>query len=295
MYFIGASCRSHGQGLRRLEHRSRGIRSRRPTWGPRLRGKADERSPQPSLQGAALRPAWRDPVAERAKCKGLTGSARRLALRLRASNQPSGQRTGGRAVSMDHRATDDGRGISVCALHQTTPAAWQIVYDLGRVKPQPVEIDDVQVGLVARSDQAAIQQADRFRRAPAQRVNDPRQRQTCTACAVSRPMREHEGRRAAVADRPAVRATIAEPEHGAGVLHHRQARIERAVNVVGDRVVQGVAAVAFEHQVIGQRLGARAEAARPGCDARLRRGLVVRRIAEQEHAVEVAHHRAEHG
>ena len=64
--------------------------------------------------------------------------------------------------------------------------------------------------------------------------------------------------------------------------------------VIAQRHVKMVAALALQHEVVGERFRCHAEPARTGGDALLERLLVIRRIAEQKHVIEFAREPAQH-
>ena len=67
-------------------------------------------------------------------------------------------------MALRHHAGDDGGVIAVDLLQQAPAADRKVVMNLRRVQMKPVIVDDVEVGLVARRDDAAIVQTDRQRR-----------------------------------------------------------------------------------------------------------------------------------
>ena len=67
------------------------------------------------------------------------------------------------AMALRHRAGDDGGVVAVDLLQQAPAADRKVVMHLRRMQMQPVIVDDIEVGLVARRDDAAIVQADRQR------------------------------------------------------------------------------------------------------------------------------------
>ncbi|MBP9034319.1 MAG: hypothetical protein KBG29_10535, partial [Pseudomonadales bacterium] len=143
--------------------------------------------------------------------------------------------------------------------HQAAPAAGQVVRQLRRVQREPLEVDHVDVRLVARRQQTAIAQSHRERRGAAEPVHQPRQRQAPLG-AVAPPVHQRERRVAAVADRGAVRAAVAQPRQHVGMAQHGAQRIELALGVVGHREIERGAALAFQHQVVGELPGAAARA-----------------------------------
>ena len=104
--------------------------------------------------------------------------------------------------------------VARCPLHEPPPPGGKVVRHARRSERERVEVDQVQVGAHARGDDAAVGEtveAGRLRRLA---VDDVLQRQPRTAGAVACPVREHERRHAAVADRPAVRSGIAQTRCG---------------------------------------------------------------------------------
>ena len=79
---------------------------------------------------------------------------------LRAAHQPARTRAGGGAATLRHNARDDGCVIAIDLLQQAAAADRKIVMHFGRMQMKPAVVDDVEVGLVARRDDATIVQTD---------------------------------------------------------------------------------------------------------------------------------------
>ena len=108
--------------------------------------------------------------------------------------------------------------------------------------------------------------------------------------AVASPVGKERGRRAGVADHGHVRSRIAQPQHGVGVEQHLAHLVEAAAVVVLERVVQKGPAAIGDQEV--ERKGQGATAFGPGTrgDARGGVGLVIRRRADLEGALEHLEH-----
>src|SRR3954447_12817463 len=90
-------------------------------------------------------------------------TSRHTKLRLsaaRAADQSARPCAGGLAAALRHHARDDGGIVAIDLLQQPAPADWKIVMHLWRMQMQLVIVDDVDVGLEARRDQAAIREAN---------------------------------------------------------------------------------------------------------------------------------------
>ena len=153
----GARRRDHGRGdprvglrdLHRL-HDLHGVDASRGHPARRVRGvQRPLPAPRRSPPGSVLAPP---PAAVQSGVllhrSGL-GAAQNLARK----------RSRGLAVAQHHLASDDGRDVAVGALHETARAAGKIVDDLGLMQPEVLVVDDVDVTLVARRQQAAILEA----------------------------------------------------------------------------------------------------------------------------------------
>ena len=71
------------------------------------------------------------------------------------------------AVGVGLDAGDERVQVAVGALQEALAAGRQVERQLGRVQGQRVEVDDVDVGAQPGSEQPAVEQADRLRRARA--------------------------------------------------------------------------------------------------------------------------------
>jgi hypothetical protein len=99
------------------------------------------------------------------------------------------------------------------ALDQAPPTSRQVVDHLGPLQGKRIEVDDVDVGLVSRRQQAAIIQAIGRRRAARLLGHQELQRQLRPARAVAAPQRQQRGRRGGIADHADMRAAIGDAQH----------------------------------------------------------------------------------
>ena len=143
-------------------------------------------------------------------------------------------------------------------------------------------VEDIDVGLEAQRQQATFVQTYCSRGIVAEPLHGLRQREPLAARSVAHPVHQHEGRLAAIADRSAVRATVAQAESRPRVLHHFTRRLQCAVLAVAQRHVRGLAAVALEHQVVDQGRRRHTQPLRTRRDALLKGLLVVGRVAQQK-------------
>src|SRR5258708_32057803 len=86
-----------------------------------------------------------------------------LQAALGAAPQPARTRAGGGPGTLRHHARDDGSVIAIDLLQQAAAADRKVVMNFRRMQMKPVVIDDVDVGLVAGRDNAAIVQTERKR------------------------------------------------------------------------------------------------------------------------------------
>jgi len=89
---------------------------------------------------------------------------------------------------VDDATADNSRGVALRALHQTSPASRQVVDDLGSEQAQRVNVDDVQIGLVADGDEASVEQPDSTRRVLAEQLHHLRQSQPLASRSIAHPM-----------------------------------------------------------------------------------------------------------
>ena len=117
------------------------------------------------------------------------------------------------AVLRDDLAALHGGDVAVGGLHQTGATGREVGDEVRRMQGEAVEVDHVQVGEVARSDDASIGPADMAGRALGLLVHDLFERQQFAAAAVTCPVGDRRGRERAVADRVAVCSGVGQPEH----------------------------------------------------------------------------------
>ena len=79
---------------------------------------------------------------------------------LRAADQAARAGAGVLAVAVDDLARHDRGDVALGLLHEALPAGRQVADHLGRCRRRAVEVDDVHVGPVARSEHATVVQAD---------------------------------------------------------------------------------------------------------------------------------------
>ena len=79
---------------------------------------------------------------------------------MRAPNQTAWQCAGFDAVAVDHFARDDGGVIAFGSLHHALAVSWQVVEYLRWANAELVEVDDVDVSLLAHFQQPAVVEAD---------------------------------------------------------------------------------------------------------------------------------------
>src|SRR4051794_13325299 len=97
----------------------------------------------------AMRAAPRHPMRTRSVCAPSVPSA----------HEAAGAGSGGLTVLVRDLAGYHCRHVAVDVLHQPPPASRQVEHHLRRVQRQAVEIDDVQVALLARAEHPSIIEA----------------------------------------------------------------------------------------------------------------------------------------
>ena len=120
----------------------------------------------------------------------------------------------------DRLSGDERRDIAVDALHKAATAGRHVVNEFGHGEPQPVEVDQVDVGAQAGRKTAAIGQTEEIRGLAGLALDQKLERQTRPAPPVAAPMRQHEARQSGIDDRGAVRAAVAQPEQARRIVHH---------------------------------------------------------------------------
>ena len=201
------------------------------------------------------------------------------------ADQLSGPGPGLLPLLEDRRARADRHVVAVDMLHQAPSAGRQVEDHLGGMQAQPVEVDDVHVRLHARLQATAIAEAEEIRRLAGLRLHHILERQARPARAVAHPVGQHRGVERGIADHPAMRAAVRQAEQGVRILDQLAHDLEIAMHVVGDGEINHPPAIAADQIVVAELGRAHAGALRHRGDAALRRRLVVRRIAQQVHAV----------
>ena len=134
-------------------------------------------------------------------------------LALRAAHERARPGAGVDPVTSDHRARHDRGVVTVGGLHQPLAAGRQVVAHLGQVQPQPFEVDDVQIRLLAGRDDARGPRGRTYSPSRSSSSHDELERQP-PARPVAYPMREHEARHAGVRRRRAMRTAVGAADDG---------------------------------------------------------------------------------
>ena len=150
-----------------------------------------------------------------------------------------------------------------------------------------VVIDDVDVGLIAGRDHAAIVEPDRKCGFARLRRHHKGDREFFAAGAVAGPVRQQIGRKTGVADDAAMRAAVAQSRHRMRVDQHLACGVEIAVDIIQERHIEHAAALIRQHRLIGEFLGLPSLAAGLRAQRIFRRLFVIRRVAKQVHLVVV--------
>ncbi len=146
---------------------------------------------------------------------------------------------------------------------------------------QTSEVDQVEVGALARGEHAAIAEAVERGVAARQLAHHRLERnvQRVVRPRVAHPARQHVRVHAGIGDEAHVRAGVAQAQHAQRVAQHRMQRVRRAVGVVHAEMRQHRATAVAEQDVVGRRPGALAARLREVGDAFLARRRVVDRVA----------------
>lgn len=146
--------------------------------------------------------ASKEPRRHRLSGPAIKNAARRSSLSrwvhaLRSTHEFSRQRARWFAVAIDDFARHDRRDISPSALQQPLSACGQVERHPGALHAQTVEIDDIDVGLHARRDHAAIVETDRRGRVCCLPLHEEADIEA-TPRAIPAPVREQIGRIAGI-------------------------------------------------------------------------------------------------
>ena len=79
---------------------------------------------------------------------------------MACAHQAPRHRTGVLAALEDGNASRKRRLVAIDPLHEAPAVGRHVVHELRLVQPQPVEVDDVDVGTQARREPAAVGQAE---------------------------------------------------------------------------------------------------------------------------------------
>eukprot|EP01041_Mallomonas_annulata_P020924 gene20924-40851_t len=177
-----------------------------------------------------------------------------------AAEEAAGERAGELVVGDGLLAGHERRQVAARLLHEPSPLGGQVERHARRAEAQPLVVDHVEIGPQSGCHEPTIAEAVQLGRLVRLAVHHVLERQPRTTGAVAGPVGEHERRCAAVADRTAVGAGIAQPHPRVRVqcrlVRHRQVavrvveerRVEHAVAVVGEQLV--------EHELHRRRAGA---------------------------------------
>ena len=170
----------------------------------------------------------------------------------------------GSPSSKRHRAPLDCPSVSRGALQETATAGGKVGHDPRGSALQVLEVDDVEIGQVARGP-ASLGRASRSAR-PGDGSSDGRPiRSACLPrpASITSPQRQEAGGHAPVADLAAVCAGIRQSEHRHRRSDHLMDRIEVAVSEIEEGRVNELAPLALELHVIGVRHGDRCPSDEP--------------------------------
>ena len=135
---------------------------------------------------------------------------------------------------------------------QTATARRQVMLDGGHPHVEPIEVDQVEVGLVADRDAAAIVQACKRCRLAGQRGNRLGQRNALSGLRIACPAGQVIGGKARVADHPVVRPAVGQAHDRVGMLEHFAHCQQVAVAIVGARLIENRLALIGDQQVVGK-------------------------------------------
>src|SRR5581483_3465749 len=106
------------------------------------------------------------------------------------------QLAGGLAVTVDLDPVDERVPVTLGPLEEPAPSGGEVVADLGTAHGEPIEVDHVEIALVAGCEHAPVVQADRTRRIAALALDQEREVEPA-AVAITSPKREQRGGEAA--------------------------------------------------------------------------------------------------
>src|SRR5690348_6077870 len=110
--------------------------------------------------------------------------------------------------------------VAFGALYDPPPARRKIVYDNRRLEPQVREVDNIEVGAIARGNRSAVMEPISPSRRQGLFVDQELERQLGAARSIARPNGEQAGRRTAVADVPNVGAPVGDTADRVAVYEH---------------------------------------------------------------------------
>ena len=135
---------------------------------------------------------------------------------------------------------------------QSTTTRRQVMLDGGHAHIEPIEVDQVEVRLVADRDATAIVQAGKRCRLTGERGNRLGQRDALRCLGIACPAGQVIGRETRIADHPVVRAAVGQAHDRVGMLEHFAHRQQVAVAIVGAGLIEDRLAFVGDQQVIGK-------------------------------------------
>jgi hypothetical protein len=103
---------------------------------------------------------------------------------LEPAKQAAGPGTGVFAVPGDFGSMDESVAVAPGALHDSLPARREIVHDDGRLEPKLREVDDIEVGAIARGSHSAVVESITSSRRQGLLMHEEFERQLRAACPI---------------------------------------------------------------------------------------------------------------
>jgi len=209
---------------------------------------------------------------------------------LESAKQPAGSGSGIFAVPGDFDSTDEGVPVAPGALHNPPSTRRKIVCDDRRIEPQVREVDNIEVGAIARGNHSAVMESISPSRRQGLFVDQELERQLWAARSIARPNSEQAGRRTGVADIPNVGAPIGDTADRVAVLEHLVHDTKIAATVIFEGVQQEIRASFLQKQFQSEIERIAASCSSTVGDAGREVWLVVQWLAEIEGALEDPRH-----
>ena len=177
-------------------------------------------------------------------------------------------------------------GVTTGLLHQTAPTGGQIANDLGAAHGQPVEVDHVEIGPIARRHHPPVAQPVGHGGGAGLLGHQQLEGQALAPGAVPGPMGQQVGGGGGVADGGHVGAAVGQPADGVGVPQHGPHHLQVAAAVVLEGVQEQGLAVLGQQQIQGQFPRAHPGPSGPTGNGPLGGGLVVGRVTQLKGALQ---------